>query len=35
MTVERVYADLSAGVKDSCGNIWWIAPHTEDVAAGA
>ena len=19
------------GVKDSCGNIWWIATHVEDV----
>jgi uncharacterized glyoxalase superfamily protein PhnB len=29
---NQFYGDRSAGVKDSCGNIWWIATHTEDVA---
>ncbi len=25
------YGDRNAGVKDSCGNFWWIATHIEDV----
>ena len=28
---NQFYGDRSAGVRDSCGNIWWIATHTEDV----
>lgn len=26
------YGDRSAGVKDPCGNSWWLACHVEDVA---
>ena len=29
---DQFYGDRSAGVKDSSGNIWWIATHKEDVA---
>ena len=29
--VTHFYGDRSAGVKDSGGNIWWIATHVEDV----
>jgi uncharacterized glyoxalase superfamily protein PhnB len=25
---ERAHGDRMAGVKDPCGNIWWIATHT-------
>jgi PhnB protein len=25
------YGDRSGGVKDSCGNQWWISTHVEDV----
>ena len=28
---DQFYGDRSAGVKDSCGNQWWIATHIEDV----
>lgn len=30
--VNQFYGDRSAGVKDPCGNLWWIATHVEDVA---
>ncbi len=29
---DQFYGDHSAGVKDSCGNQWWIATHQEDVS---
>jgi uncharacterized glyoxalase superfamily protein PhnB len=28
---DQFYGDRSAGVKDACGNQWWIATHKEDV----
>lgn len=28
---DEFYGDRSGGVKDSFGNIWWIATHVEDV----
>jgi PhnB protein len=28
----RFYGDREAGVKDACGNTWFIATHIEDVA---
>lgn len=28
---NKFYGDRSAGVKDMCGNFWWIATHVEDV----
>jgi len=29
---DQFYGDRNAGVKDPCGNLWWIATHVEDVA---
>ena len=29
---DKFYGDRSAGVKDPCGNSWWIATHIEDVS---
>lgn len=29
---DQFYGDRNAGVKDSNGNMWWIATHVEDVA---
>lgn len=29
--MDQFYGDRSGGVKDPCGNIWWIATHVEDV----
>jgi PhnB protein len=29
---DQFYGDRSAGVKDRCGNHWWIATHQEDVS---
>jgi PhnB protein len=29
---DQFYGDRNAGVKDACGNSWWIATHVEDVA---
>jgi PhnB protein len=29
---DQFYGDRSGGVKDSGGNLWWIATHIEDVA---
>jgi uncharacterized glyoxalase superfamily protein PhnB len=26
------YGDRSGGVKDMCGNNWWIATHVEDMS---
>jgi PhnB protein len=26
------YGDRNAGIKDLCGNSWWIGTHIEDVA---
>ncbi len=26
------YGDRHGGVRDSCGNLWWIATHVEDVS---
>jgi PhnB protein len=28
---DQFYGDRNAGVKDPCGNLWWIATHIEDV----
>ena len=28
---NQFYGDRNAGVKDPCGNMWWIATHIEDV----
>jgi len=28
---DQFYGDRSAGIKDPCGNSWWIATHIEDV----
>jgi len=28
---DQFYGDRSGGVKDPCGNMWWIATHIEDV----
>jgi PhnB protein len=30
---DQFYGDRNAGVKDSSGNLWWIATHKEDVPA--
>jgi len=30
--MDAFYGDRTAGVKDSFGNTWWIATHTEDVS---
>jgi PhnB protein len=29
---DQFYGDRSAGVRDSGGNLWWLATHVEDVA---
>ena len=29
---DQFYGDRNAGVKDPCGNLWWIATHIEDVS---
>lgn len=29
---DQFYGDRSGGVRDSQGNMWWIATHVEDVA---
>jgi len=29
---DQFYGDRTGGVKDFCGNSWWIATHTEDVS---
>jgi uncharacterized glyoxalase superfamily protein PhnB len=29
---DQFYGDRNAGVKDPCGNSWWIATHIEDVS---
>lgn len=29
---DQFYGDRSGGVRDSFGNVWWIATHVEDVA---
>jgi PhnB protein len=29
---DHFYGDHSGGVKDPCGNIWYIATHIEDVS---
>ena len=29
---DEFYGDRTSGVKDPCGNLWWIATHVEDVA---
>jgi uncharacterized glyoxalase superfamily protein PhnB len=28
---DMFYGDRNAGVKDECGNQWWIATHKEDL----
>ena len=29
---DQFYGDRNGGVKDMCGNIWWIGTHIEDVS---
>ena len=29
---DQFYGDRNAGVKDTSGNMWWIATHKEDVS---
>jgi PhnB protein len=29
---DQFYGDRHGGVKDPCGNTWWIATHIEDVS---
>jgi uncharacterized glyoxalase superfamily protein PhnB len=29
---DQFYGDRNAGVRDMCGNFWWIATHIEDVS---
>jgi len=29
---DQFYGDRSGGVKDACGNHWWIATHKEDLS---
>ena len=29
---DQFYGDRSGGVKDPCGNLWYIATHIEDVS---
>jgi len=29
---DQFYGDRSAGVRDFCGNEWWVATHIEDVS---
>jgi PhnB protein len=29
---DMFYGDRNAGVKDFCGNSWWIGTHIEDVS---
>jgi len=28
---DQFYGDRTGGVRDPCGNLWWIATHIEDV----
>ena len=30
---NQFYGDRNAGVKDPCGNQWWIGTHVEDVSS--
>ena len=30
---DQFYGDRSGGVRDMCGNQWWVATHKEDVPA--
>jgi PhnB protein len=29
---DQFYGDRHGGVKDPCGNTWWVATHIEDVS---
>lgn len=29
---DMFYGDRNAGIKDLCGNMWWIATHIENVS---
>lgn len=29
---DQFYGDRNAGVKDTSGNVWWIATHVEDLS---
>jgi len=29
---NQFYGDRSGGVRDACGNEWWIATHVEDIS---
>jgi len=28
---DQFYGDRHGGVKDQCGNLWWVSTHIEDV----
>lgn len=30
---DQFYGDRNAGVRDACGNTWWLATHIEDVSS--
>ena len=30
---NQFYGDRRGGVRDMCGNNWWVATHVEDVSA--
>lgn len=30
---DQFYGDRNAGVRDKCGNTWWLATHIEDVSS--
>ena len=30
---DQFYGDRNCGVKDTCGNFWWIGTHFEDISA--
>jgi uncharacterized glyoxalase superfamily protein PhnB len=30
---DQFFGDRNAGVKDVCGNYWWIATHQEDISS--
>lgn len=29
---DQFYGDRHGGIKDPCGNTWWVATHIEDVS---
>lgn len=30
--IDEAYGDRMAGVKDACGNQWWLATHIKDLS---